>query len=155
MPSLTGCQQNGLTYSCVCSDGSTPNISDYAQTLPSLVCQQWVINCVASHPNDLNGQAGCHSVTCGMKNASATNNAAGGASGSSASGSASAASGSASQTATGSSAAASGSASATASSSGSASSSSSSGSAAVMNVAMNYGTGILAGGMLAVFGLAL
>jgi hypothetical protein len=60
-----------LTFSCSCLDGNTPNISSYGQTLPSLECDAWKTQCVAAHPNDLNGQNFCLSFVCGSKNASA------------------------------------------------------------------------------------
>lgn len=103
------------------------------------MCQQWVINCVANHPNDLDGIAGCHSVKCGSKNASENAVSSTTASGSSPTGSSP--SGGASNSPSGSS-----SASATPSQTGA---------AIALNVAQNYGTGIVAGSLLALFGLAL
>jgi len=49
--------------------GTTPNISDYAQTLPSLECDEWKRQCIAAHPNDLSGQNFCLSFNCGSRNA--------------------------------------------------------------------------------------
>ncbi|KAK4546043.1 hypothetical protein LTR36_002180 [Oleoguttula mirabilis] len=137
------CDATTLNYTCTCTSGTTPNISSYDQTIPSFVCAQWIINCVDAHPNDLEGITACRSVVCGTKNAS--------------SGESSSSTSSASATATLSSTSSAASASATGSStasSSSASASSSSG-AVAMSVAMNYGTGILATGLLALFGLAL
>ncbi|KAF2669668.1 hypothetical protein BT63DRAFT_425348 [Microthyrium microscopicum] len=71
------CDDTTLTYSCSCSSGSAPNISDYSQTLPSLECDAWKSQCVASHPNDLAGQNFCLSFVCGSKNASAVGAGAG------------------------------------------------------------------------------
>lgn len=120
-----------------------PNISDYGNTLPSYICERWIGYCTAAHPNDQSGQFACQSVTCGSRNASAQANSDNTDSSSS--------SGSASPSSTPSSTSGGG-------SSGSDSSSSSepsqSGNAA-MTVGMNYGTGILMGGIFAVFGLAL
>jgi len=149
--------QNTLTYNCVCSSGNKPNISDYDQTLPSLVCGQWVGDCVNAHPNDLDGQTTCLSVVCGSKNASTgvstSSSAMSSASATASSSGGSGGAGGAQQTATSSSD--SGSSSSTASSSGSASSASSSSAAIALNLASNYGTGILAAGILGAFGLAL
>lgn len=131
--------QSTLSYVCTCTDGSTPNISDYSQTAPFFICEQWKANCVDNHPNDLNGITACNSVVCGMKNASSVEAAA-----------QSSSSASASMTATRS---ASGSGTASPTKSGSAASTSS-GSAAMV-VAQNYGTGIVVTGLLAIFGLAL
>ncbi|KAK1065081.1 hypothetical protein LTR74_008193 [Friedmanniomyces endolithicus] len=165
--SPNSCDSNTLAYTCTCSNGNQPNISNYDQTIPSFVCAQWKIDCVAAHPNDLGGQTGCLSLVCGSQNAS---------SGSTASSSSTSGSGTASSTASSTGGAAAGASStgassAAASSTGGAAATSSSGSgastasssaaaastskSAAMNVAMNYGTGILATAMLAFFGLAL
>ncbi|OCL04968.1 hypothetical protein AOQ84DRAFT_345413 [Glonium stellatum] len=61
------CDSNALTYTCQCSDGTSPNISDYQQSLPALMCEQWKTDCVANSPNDLTGQTACLSVVCGNK----------------------------------------------------------------------------------------
>lgn len=46
-------------------------MTPYAQTVPFFVCQDTYIQCVASHPNDAEGQRGCKkAATCGSKNAS-------------------------------------------------------------------------------------
>lgn len=92
---------------------------------------------------DLSGQQGCLSITCGNKSAAEVSQSGpdGQGASSSAAPSASSTGGSGSKpTKTGSQAAA---------------SSSATGAAIALNVARNYGTGILAGGLLAVFGLAL
>lgn len=128
--------QNDLTYVCTCTDGSHPNISSYQQTLPFFVCTQWKANCIENNEMDLTAQQACLSVTCGSKNASAVPGASGG-SGSSTSA---------------------GTTTPTASATGgsqSSSTSSSKGLAAATNFASSYGTQLLAGGMLAAFGLAL
>ncbi|TKA51071.1 hypothetical protein B0A49_12282 [Cryomyces minteri] len=146
------CDPNSLQYQCTCSDGSSYNISDYSQTLPSLECEQYKVQCVAAHPNDLNGQTACLAITCGQRNATSGASASSSASSSSATATSSGAassSGSAGSSAT--SAAAGGASSATSA----AAASSTAKSAAVLNAAMNYGTLALAGGMLALFGFAL
>ncbi|KAL6702947.1 hypothetical protein ACN47E_000789 [Coniothyrium glycines] len=40
------CDSDTLTYSCVCENGIVPNITQYSQTLPFFICQQWGNNCV-------------------------------------------------------------------------------------------------------------
>ncbi|KAK0261810.1 hypothetical protein LTR91_026558 [Friedmanniomyces endolithicus] len=165
--SPNSCDSNTLTYTCTCSNGNQPNISNYDQTIPSFVCAQWKIDCVAAHPNDLTGQTGCLSLVCGSQNASSGSTA----SSSSASGSGTASSTASSTGGAAAGASSTGASSAAASSTGGAAATSSSGSgatsaassaaaastskSAAMNVAMNYGTGILATAMLAFFGLAL
>ncbi|KAK3115823.1 hypothetical protein LTR53_004442 [Teratosphaeriaceae sp. CCFEE 6253] len=146
------CDANTLNYTCTCTGGASPNISDYDQTLPSFVCGQWIANCVNAHNDDLAGTTACRSVICGSKNASSGLSSSSSASASATASSTGGAASSASASATGSSPASSGASSATASAAAAASSSAG---AAVLNVVTNYGTGILATAMLAVFGLAL
>ncbi|KAK0943572.1 hypothetical protein LTR48_005412 [Friedmanniomyces endolithicus] len=166
--SPNSCDSNTLAYTCTCSNGNQPNISNYDQTIPSFVCAQWKIDCVAAHPNDLGGQTGCLSLVCGSLNASSgsTTQSSSSASGSgtassTASSTGGAAAGASSTGASSAAASSTGGAAATSSSGSGASTASSSAAAAstsksaAMNVAMNYGTGILATAMLAFFGLAL
>ncbi|OQO07662.1 hypothetical protein B0A48_07359 [Cryoendolithus antarcticus] len=167
VPSPNTCDPTTLQYSCTCTNGNMPNISNYDQTVPSFICTEYIKECVASHPNDLQGITNCRSIVCGKANVSAL--ALGGDGSSSSSGSSgmasmtSMASGSASSAAasatSGASSAASSASSAASSVAGSASSAAasatSSASAALMNVAADYGTGVLAAAFLAVFGLAL
>ncbi|KAM3414950.1 hypothetical protein BST61_g10090 [Cercospora zeina] len=134
------CDSEQLTYDCSCPDGEPRNISDYTQTLPFFICEQWKTNCVLNHPDDRDGQAACESVTCGTKNAT---EAEGGDSSSTAS---------ESPTSTASSTAETG-ASQTTGTESSATPSQSEG--AAIHLAQNYGTGILVTGLLAVFGLAM
>ncbi|KAK5737426.1 hypothetical protein LTR17_006653 [Elasticomyces elasticus] len=158
------CDSNTLNYTCTCTNGNQPNISNYDQTIPSFVCAQWVINCVAAHPNDLVGITACRSVTCGSANASEASSSSSSASGSmtassTASSTGGAVAGGASSASSGAGSATSGAASSASSAASSATSSaaaaSSSSAAMALNVAMNYGTGILATVGIAFFGLAL
>ncbi|KAF2480688.1 hypothetical protein BDY17DRAFT_198066 [Neohortaea acidophila] len=137
------CNPNDLTYVCTCTDGSHPNISSYQQTLPFFVCTQWKANCIENNEMDLTAQQACLSVTCGSKNASAVGTSGGGSGSGSGSGSSSSSVSTSSATA------------AATSGSQSSSTSSSKGLAAATNFASSYGTQLLAGGMLAAFGLAL
>jgi hypothetical protein len=59
----------------VCLTGTSPNVTDYSQTLPALECQEWISQCIAAHPNDLAGQTACQSWVCGHKNATAVQSA--------------------------------------------------------------------------------
>ncbi|KAM0701310.1 hypothetical protein Q7P35_011671 [Cladosporium inversicolor] len=62
------CDSNTLSYNCTCaSDNQSPAVADYEQTLPALVCEQYVIQCTAAHPDDAPGQKVCQSTTCGKK----------------------------------------------------------------------------------------
>ncbi|KAF2253280.1 hypothetical protein BU26DRAFT_420343 [Trematosphaeria pertusa] len=49
------CDPDALTYSCVCDDGTAPNVTQYTLTLPYYICTEWVIECV----NNCNGDNTC------------------------------------------------------------------------------------------------
>ncbi|CZT19431.1 uncharacterized protein RCC_05282 [Ramularia collo-cygni] len=64
------CTASDLTYSCVCDNGFSPNVSEYSQTLPFFICQEWGTQCVA---NCGNGNTACQSSCtadhpCGAQN---------------------------------------------------------------------------------------
>ncbi|KAI7235893.1 hypothetical protein KC330_g4024 [Hortaea werneckii] len=42
------CDPTSLTYACICANGQSPNISEYSQTLPYYICQEWTNQCVAN-----------------------------------------------------------------------------------------------------------
>ncbi|KAI6875727.1 hypothetical protein KC323_g290 [Hortaea werneckii] len=42
------CDPTTLTYACICANGLSPNISEYSQTLPYYICQEWTNQCVAN-----------------------------------------------------------------------------------------------------------
>ncbi|CAO2657071.1 Nn.00g058740.m01.CDS01 [Neocucurbitaria sp. VM-36] len=42
------CDPDTLTYSCVCENGVSPNITQYSQTLPFFICQEWGNQCVSN-----------------------------------------------------------------------------------------------------------
>lgn len=46
------CVAKTLTYSCVCSNGISPNVSQYSLTLPYYICQEWGNQCVAACGQD-------------------------------------------------------------------------------------------------------
>lgn len=39
------CNPENLTYGCVCSDGKTPNMTEYTLTLPYHTCREWGRQC--------------------------------------------------------------------------------------------------------------
>jgi hypothetical protein len=41
------CDADTLVATCVCDNGMSPNLTQYTQTLPYNICQQWGTNCVA------------------------------------------------------------------------------------------------------------
>ncbi|KAI5283226.1 hypothetical protein KEM54_002304 [Ascosphaera aggregata] len=64
------CNPTSLTFSCICGDGSTPNVAEYKNTLPFFVCEENFGQCINAHPNDLAGQKECKSQRaqyCGTK----------------------------------------------------------------------------------------
>ncbi|EGX43988.1 hypothetical protein AOL_s00210g149 [Orbilia oligospora ATCC 24927] len=62
--SVNSCDRDTLEYECICSDGSTPDLSQYALTLPYFVCQEVRSRCIANGANNLEGQAECNSLQC-------------------------------------------------------------------------------------------
>ncbi|KAJ5178081.1 uncharacterized protein N7500_000780 [Penicillium coprophilum] len=70
---LNSCDASTLKFTCVCSDGSVPDVTPYQQTVPFYVCQATYGQCVVSHPDDAEGQRACKkAAVCGSKNASET-----------------------------------------------------------------------------------
>lgn len=50
--------QKNLTYGCVCTDGTSPNTTEYSLTLPYFICVEYVTQCV----NACNGLSSCQSA---------------------------------------------------------------------------------------------
>lgn len=155
--------QQKLTFKCLCEDGSTPDLAKYKDTLPDRVCQANFAGCIKAHPNDAVGQGKCKSEiqnTCGTLSITDYEKGSGSGSGSDAT-----SSGSASETAAPSSTGGSGGAggasettggSTPSSTDGSAPAATSSDSAAVAMInGMDVGAGVLAAGLLGVFGYIL
>ncbi|OCK92843.1 uncharacterized protein K441DRAFT_662470 [Cenococcum geophilum 1.58] len=46
------CDPKTLTYSCVCASGGSPNETEYSETLPFFICQEWGNQCVADCGQD-------------------------------------------------------------------------------------------------------
>jgi hypothetical protein len=42
------CDPDSLTYQCVCSNGVTPNVTQYTLTLPYYVCTTWQSQCISN-----------------------------------------------------------------------------------------------------------
>lgn len=55
------CDPTALSYSCVCSNGMSPNVSQYSQTLPYFVCTEWGNQCVTNCGTDNNCASLCRS----------------------------------------------------------------------------------------------
>ncbi|KAF2217567.1 hypothetical protein CERZMDRAFT_80293 [Cercospora zeae-maydis SCOH1-5] len=63
------CDPDALTYSCVCDNGSSPNISEYSNTLPFSICTEWGSQCVSNCGGDTNCASECRSQhPCGAQN---------------------------------------------------------------------------------------
>ncbi|KAJ5082072.1 hypothetical protein N7532_011115 [Penicillium argentinense] len=65
------CDPKSLQFSCICSDGTTPDVAPYVQTVPFYVCEANFGQCINAHPDDADGQKACkEAAQCGSKNAS-------------------------------------------------------------------------------------
>ncbi|EME79776.1 uncharacterized protein MYCFIDRAFT_112372, partial [Pseudocercospora fijiensis CIRAD86] len=63
------CDATSLTYSCVCDNGLSPNVSEYSQTLPYYICTEWGSQCVSNCRNDNTCAAACRQDhPCGALN---------------------------------------------------------------------------------------
>merc|ERR1712029_716830 len=136
------CDAATLTYSCVCTNGNQPNISNYQQSLAAYECRAWKDGCNERNPTDAGAQQECLNTPCGSKlvsEASSSSSSSSSGSDSTSSASSTAAAGGSSDSDSNSDSSASG----TASSSAAAASQSDSG-AAAMRFAQTYGTGVFA-----------
>lgn len=52
------CDASTLQYSCVCSDGQSPNSTEYSQTIPYFICTAYNTQC----QNSCNGQSTCQAA---------------------------------------------------------------------------------------------
>ena len=139
--------QVAFTYSCVCANGTVPDCTAFAQTLPFYLCEATFSQCINSHPNDAQGQQTCtDNQKCGTRNATAEALAQTAAAGSSSAASTSAASSSASASSGGS---------ASGSSSASATGASASPTGAAIAVSQQMATGAFAAVLMAAFKLLI
>jgi len=68
------CDSVALTFSCVCSNGTVPDVAAYKNTLPFFICEANFEQCVASHPDDAPGKQTCKdNAKCGTLNATELN----------------------------------------------------------------------------------
>lgn len=141
-PSSNLCDDTTLDWTCLCSNGSSPDIAAYMDTVPYYICEQSYDDCVADNPNDALAQQNCKTQIqddCGSLNtanytAASTSSMASSTSSSAPSSTAAAAtttSASASATATAKSA------------------------ATAMLIGRDYGIGLIAAGIMAAFGFML
>ncbi|KAH0337088.1 hypothetical protein KCU81_g8258, partial [Aureobasidium melanogenum] len=64
------CDANSLTYSCVCNNGLTPNMSQYESSLPDYECQTYRGQCLANNAGNSTAQDQCKQITCASMTAS-------------------------------------------------------------------------------------
>jgi cobalamin biosynthesis Mg chelatase CobN len=140
------CDSSTLKFSCKCRNGTdvSSSMSQYQQTVPGQMCLVWYSNCIAASGSDATAQFECEQARdslCGNKTVADATEAGNSGSSSGSSSASPSATNSDSPSSTG------------ASESGSAASSTSTPGAA-SNLAF-YGTSALAGGLFALFGMAL
>ncbi|KAF1360645.1 hypothetical protein EJ07DRAFT_155071 [Lizonia empirigonia] len=69
------CDPEQLTYSCICDNGVSPNITQYSQTLPFFICQEWGNQCVTACNGDNTCQNSCRADhPCGAQSPFLGNN---------------------------------------------------------------------------------
>ncbi|KAK6507737.1 hypothetical protein TWF481_006159 [Arthrobotrys musiformis] len=69
--SVNTCDVDELTYECTCNGGTSPDLSQYALTLPYFICLELRSQCIANNANNLSGQAECNQGSCAATNPSA------------------------------------------------------------------------------------
>lgn len=72
--SANSCDPKTLTYKCICQNGQSPNSSEYSQTLPFYMCQEYGNQCVAACSGDPACQSSCREDhPCGAQNPTRVN----------------------------------------------------------------------------------
>ncbi|KAK3694048.1 hypothetical protein B0T22DRAFT_59657 [Podospora appendiculata] len=64
------CDTTTFGYNCKCSDGSTPDLAEYTQTMPTFICNKAYEICNTAHVGDKKGQDNCTTSIkekCGTK----------------------------------------------------------------------------------------
>lgn len=67
------CDVTSLAYNCTCADNTTPDLSEYKNTMPWFFCQQSFTNCINANVGNSIGQANCTTSIqdkCGNETAS-------------------------------------------------------------------------------------
>jgi len=68
------CEPKDLSYSCVCQTGVSPNVSEYSQTVPFFICQEWGNQCVDACGQDNACSDACRADhPCGAQNPTLVN----------------------------------------------------------------------------------
>ncbi|KAJ5491473.1 hypothetical protein N7539_003040 [Penicillium diatomitis] len=63
------CDSSSLQFSCVCVDGSHPNVTEYQTTIPFYVCNANIGQCLSNNAGQLDAQEACKQIKCGNKQA--------------------------------------------------------------------------------------
>ncbi|KAH0291360.1 hypothetical protein M436DRAFT_70532 [Aureobasidium namibiae CBS 147.97] len=64
------CTQSDLTYTCVCNNGVSPDMSLYQNTIPTFVCNEYKGQCLATNAGNATAQDQCQKISCGNQTAS-------------------------------------------------------------------------------------
>jgi hypothetical protein len=68
------CDPTSLSYDCICSNGISPNISEYSQTIPYFICTEYNSQCQTNCGNDNTCAAACvQQHPCGAQNPTRVN----------------------------------------------------------------------------------
>ncbi|KAF2280809.1 uncharacterized protein EI97DRAFT_428905 [Westerdykella ornata] len=140
-PKGQSCDTNTLEWTCECRNGTKPDVAAYQQTVPAQMCRFWFDQCINATNENLEYQVECQNQRdqkCGNLTTDASKHTS------------SSASPTASATGTGS-----GGQESPSTTGEAPASTSSPGAASTLTVARDYGTVLLAGGIAAIFGLAL
>ncbi|KAJ5766340.1 uncharacterized protein N7511_003956 [Penicillium nucicola] len=67
-PTTNTCDATTLDYECICSNGASPNATEYSQTIPYFTCTQHNDQCVTNCNGDSSCQYACRSDNpCGAR----------------------------------------------------------------------------------------
>ncbi|KAI4734860.1 hypothetical protein E4T44_15275, partial [Aureobasidium sp. EXF-8845] len=63
-------RQSDLSYTCVCNNGVSPDMSMYQNTIPTFMCQEYKGQCLSNNAGNATAQDQCQKITCGTMTAS-------------------------------------------------------------------------------------
>ena len=58
-----------LEYTCECPNGIELDLNDYGSTVPSVMCSEWISQCISNATDDPQRQSICKAQTCGSEKA--------------------------------------------------------------------------------------
>ncbi|KAK2768753.1 hypothetical protein FQN54_000609 [Arachnomyces sp. PD_36] len=65
------CSTETFTFTCECGDGTTPDMTEYKDTLPYYICEATFAQCIEANASDADAQETCkENRDCGSKDAS-------------------------------------------------------------------------------------